>query len=255
MCKKLILLVPLVVVLAMVSNAWADLVVHYKFDADFQDSSGNGIHGTTPGGVPQFVAGAPAGLSPTGAILLDGVDDYVQALDPALDITGSVTLAAWVKIDGWPYDDVRYDNIIWKTENVGGSRAFRLSRDSWDDEACLTIIATGGEAKVRGATVISDNLWHHVAGVYDIDTGDALLYVDGALDASASTSGAINDNTGTPLFIGAEKGVERFWAGAIDDVRIYDHALSAGDIAAIVPEPATIALLGLGASVLLRRRK
>jgi len=212
----------------------SDLVAWWAFNEGSgntaTDSSGNGIHGTLKPGQssgPMWVAG----------MIDDALDfnndnqNYVECgPHPALDITGSITVAAWVKRGAWD-DNYRYDNIIWKTETTEASRAFRLSRDSWDDEACFTLNATGGEVKARGATIINDNQWHHIAGVYDMDTGDVFLYVDGNVDASGPTSGNIKDSTGRPIYIGAGwDTISDFWEGLIDEVRIYSRALSPEDV-------------------------
>ena len=57
-----------------------------------------------------------------------------------------------------------------------------------------------------------------------------------------------------PLYMGGDAAGER-WAGWLSDVRIYDQALTYDDVMTTVPEPATIALLGLGGLALLRRRR
>ena len=62
------------------------------------------------------------------------------------------------------------------------------------------------------------------AGVYD--GSELRLYIDGALDASARTQGSINVNT-YPVYIGGNaEEPDRDWNGLIDDVRVYDYALS-----------------------------
>jgi hypothetical protein len=214
----------------------SDLVTWWAFN----DGSGNtaidsasGINGTLKPGQsngPTWVAGKI-----DDCLEFDTAkQNYVECgPHPALDITGSITLAAWVmKIGPWigTGGDLRYDTIIYKRVTDGSTRAYRLSRDASSDGVCLTVNATGGEAKVRGPTAVNDDAWHHIAGVYDIDTGEAFVYVDAKLDASGSTSGNINDSTGQPLLIGFDGGDVRLWGGLIDEVRIYARALSPEDI-------------------------
>ena len=70
-----------------------------------------------------------------------------------------------------------------------------------------------------------------MAGVYDGTR--ILLYVNGVLDVSQEASGTINAND-VPVTIGANAEMpDRFFYGAIDDVRIYNHSLGAAEIAAL----------------------
>ncbi|MHC4507426.1 MAG: LamG-like jellyroll fold domain-containing protein [Planctomycetota bacterium] len=209
----------------------------------FNDGSGNtavdsasGIDGTLKPGQPD---------GPTWAV--GKIDDclefdvakqnYVECgPHPALDITGSLTLAAWVKkIGPWigSGGDLRYDTIIYKRISDGSTRAYRLSRDAAANAVGLTVNTVGGEVKVRGATAVNDDEWHHVAGVYDMENTQWFLYVDAVEDTgsvAASASGNINGSSGQPLLIGSDGGDLRYWGGLIDEVRIYARALSAEDI-------------------------
>ena len=82
--------------------------------------------------------------------------------------------------------------------------------------------------------VITDSQWHHVGLVYDIDKLHRYLYVDGANVAEDidSLGGASLDGG---LFIGVGEGINlgTCWSGLIDDVRIYDNALSEEAVAAL----------------------
>jgi len=82
--------------------------------------------------------------------------------------------------------------------------------------------------------IITDGQWHHVGLVYDMNSLHRLLYVDGILvaeDASA-VSGVPSDDG---LYIGASKDLDAgtLFSGFIDDVRIYNQALSTEEIAAL----------------------
>ena len=83
-------------------------------------------------------------------------------------------------------------------------------------------------------TVITDGQWHHVGFVYEMDTFHRRIYVDGAQVAEDATafSGMPSDSG---LYIGASKDLdaETFFSGFIDDVRIYNKALSQEEIETI----------------------
>jgi len=88
---------------------------------------------------------------------------------------------------------------------------------------------------IKAGVGIFDNQWHHVAGVYDGST--AYIYIDGGLDSnSVACSGSMATND-WPVYIGEnsktllDEGVNaREWQGLIDDVRVYNYALTQGDV-------------------------
>jgi hypothetical protein len=80
------------------------------------------------------------------------------------------------------------------------------------------------------------------------------LYVNGNLQEVTNYSGTYESNPES-LYIGHQQsGADRYYNGLLDDLRIYNNALSQSEISALVPEPVTFLLLGLGA-VLLRKRR
>jgi hypothetical protein len=96
--------------------------------------------------------------------------------------------------------------------------------------------------------------WLHHTVVKD---GAALTYYRFNLNGELVDTGSSITNTtlvALPFYMGGDAAGER-WSGWLSDVRIYDQALTYDEVRAIVPEPTTIALLGLGGLALLRRRK
>ena len=82
--------------------------------------------------------------------------------------------------------------------------------------------------------VVTDGQWHHVGFIYDANTFHRRLYVDGVQVAEDVTavSGMPSDGG---LYIGVDKNLETgsFFSGLIDDVRVYNVALTAEQIAAL----------------------
>lgn len=96
------------------------------------------------------------------------------------------------------------------------------------------------------------------------DIEDALLYVDGVLEAiSATNPNVVHSGGGAPIDVNlGDSVIHRSWDGWLDDMRVYDEALDADAILAIatetaIPEPCTLLLAALGLLGLLcgRRRR
>ena len=87
------------------------------------------------------------------------------------------------------------------------------------------------EDEVYGNVDVDNGKWHHIAGVYD---GTKMyLYVDGMLENSRETEWLISVGEHRVVLIGEEarwKQTTRSWNGFIDDVRVYDSALSEAEI-------------------------
>lgn len=176
--------------------------------------AGSSHHAGTPVGNPKWTPGAMGG-----ALEFSGKGDYVDLGTAAdFDITDRITVCAWIKVNAFDVD--------WQTIIAKGDTAWRLSRDQANN---LHFACTGLWPEwARGSANVNDSQWHHVAGVYD--GAEIRLYIDGKLDASAKTRGSINVNT-YPVWIGENaEHPGRGWHGLIDDVRLYNYALSQAEI-------------------------
>jgi hypothetical protein len=200
------------------------LVAYYALENDANDSSGNELHGTFMGdpntGEPNFVAGHD-GM----ALDLDGVDDYVDcSYDPLFDVTGNeITVSAWVTIRSIP--------TAWMSIAAKGEYAWRLGNANMDPRFHfgITIWNAPDTASQDGVTAVGYDEWHHVAGVFD--GANIMVYLDGVLDASSPTTEPIGINDKS-MFIGNNPDApDRYWNGLIDELKIYDRALSADEIA------------------------
>ncbi len=188
------------------------LVAYYAFENDANDSSGNEIHGTLVGDA-KFSEG-PAGYGM--ALDLDGDGDYVDCgLNPLLDITEQITFTYWIKA-------VALDKG-WNTVLSRGDDSWRSSRAGEDNFMEAAVGGTSGNY-LYGVTLVDDGQWHHVGAVYDGTTFS--LYVDGKLDSFEESTGLITVSS-YPLYIGNNsQNTDREWTGLIDEVIIYNRALS-----------------------------
>ena len=208
-----------------------NLVAYYKLDEGFgttaYDSSENGNDGTIYGAT--WVDGKIGK-----ALSFDGSDDYVDLPDdiitaPSLRANGS-TLIAWVKVE--PSLTGR-KGIVGIAACDSGWSVFGL--DYYNGKVRLeTYDNTLGYQRIESTTNINDGKWHHIAGTYDPSDKKMRIYVDGVLETTSSELVSPGWSTGSSLnFIGkCSMTGDYFFNGTIDEVKIYNRALSAEEILA-----------------------
>jgi len=202
----------------------ANLAAQYKFDGDVQDSSGKGNNGTINGD-PTWVAAGKVGS----ALRFDGDGDYVDCgAGATLSITNGVTIAAWIKLSATGLDQKIAGN---QDNSTGGYKMTVYTNDRVEFEIRTSAGAGTLNRTVAGGTALATNIWYHVVGVYS-EGGYLRTYVNGVLDRELITTAVLGTSTGT-LKIGCEPytTTANFFNGIIDDLRIYNKALSAGEIA------------------------
>ena len=189
------------------------------------DASGHGIVGTLTNG-PGWSAGVYGS-----ALNLDGVNDYVAlGNSTALQMTGSMTVSAWIYSTSFPSDDAA---VVSKRS---GEIGFQL--DTTVDKGPRTIgfkltNSSGGQMLRYGATTLQLNTWYHIAGVYNAAAQTLDVYLNGQLDDGVlqGTVTASQQNSTLDVTIGRRAGATSYeFAGRIDDVRIADHALTQSQI-------------------------
>jgi len=209
------------------------LIAHWKLDdnaadTDVLDSSGNGLDGALAGGDNTSVKSVRGRVGR--AFLLNGTDDYIEVADDPLLNFGAAsdfTVMVWVKFTATDRLDIigkdREEDNHWELYIRAADQTVTVYMDDNANPA-------DSEA---GTAVINDGQWHHVACSFDRD-GDAVIYVDGIVDNTVDISNVGDiDNTGAQ-FIGSAYAGGDWYNGTLDDVRIYDEALSAGAIKKII---------------------
>ncbi len=169
-------------------------------------------------------------LPPAGNDLtFDGVQQYVAVPNsPSLNVASQVTVEAWVRPDSLSSPEM---GIAGAWDDVSGNNRTYLL---WilNGKASLYVAHPGGGfANVNGVTALQVGTWYHIAGTFG---GTSLkIYVNGTLEGTTSSPGAIATNS-QPFFIGRQDtgGGSRYFAGAIDDVRVWGTARSASAIEA-----------------------
>ncbi len=228
--KASMLIVLLTLVCSMYSYAANELVLHLSFDEVsgniVSDSSGLG-NDCALNGNPAWIAG-PFGT----ALELDGATWGEVGDDDSLDLTDAVTIETWAKIPagGETLQSAVEKGAAWVpglynlSPLYNGGTILQFS----DLPANCTDINVGAS--------IQDGEWHFLAGTWDGAT--IRLYIDGNADASMDCAGTLLTND-DPLFIGARGGNVRFVTGALDEIKVYNYALSEAEIAADMESPVT----------------
>jgi hypothetical protein len=194
------------------------------------DGSGNGNNGTVR---EATVAAGRFG----NARSFDGVNDWVEVADSAsLDLSTAMTLEAWVN----PSARTGWHTILLK--EAGATMAYEMYGNNPDISRPAAYFNTAGGAlrAVTGTAAVGLNAWTHIAVTYD--GTNMRMYVNGTLVRSVLRAGNILQSNGVLHIGGNVVWGGEFFQGLIDEVRIYNRALTAGEIQTdmstpIVPVP------------------
>jgi len=202
------------------------LMAHWKFDGNANDTSTVGTvadNGTFVGS-PTYVTGSPVGAY---ALSLSGTNQYVTVPNSAdLNITSPITMSAWVKIASTT--DNNYRMILSKKvtyTDVGGYEFF------YHPVLHQLLVRSGGSSTTYNMLIplTLDTNWHHLAVTINGSVGS--FYVDGVLQTGVSGTVGNPPATTQRLTIGSRSGAGDYpWNGQLDDVRIYNRALSTSEI-------------------------
>ena len=209
------------------ASAAGGLVGYWNFDETSgtatADSSGNGNNGTFIGtGATRSTV-----LPPTSCFVnvrslqVDGSGDYVEIPDsPSMDPADEITIAFWMNPDTVSNG---YQHIVFKQGPVVTSYGVWLNG--------ANVYMEDNDNSVRSLSsnaALSVGDWHYIAVTYDGNIQS--LYIDGVLDNSQSLPGITLSYQNSPIKVGTGDYNNPF-AGYIDDLRIYDRALTAGEVA------------------------
>jgi hypothetical protein len=206
-------------------------VAAYGFDEtsgpSAQDASGNANHGTLAN-VTRSTAGRFGS-----ALSFNGRDSVVTVPSAAsLNLSAGMTLAAWVYPDS---QQQRFQSII--TKERPGGLTYALHASSPTGKVSSTLSLGSGYRTQHGGSPLPARTWSHLTATYD--GSNQRLYVNGVQVASRAFTGTLPAADG-PLRIGNNQAMRgRAFAGMIDEVRIYDRALSQGDIVSLTSEAVT----------------
>ena len=208
------------------------LVGYWKFNEgkgeEAKDSSDNGNDGTIVG----EAVWVPGKIG--SSLQFNGIDQYVKIPNSdSLNPTDQITISAWVKptdFEGMHCEILRQDSSAKRKLFCFQYKGTRLTLG----------LNTGGLYWETGFPVdpkyFTDGKWHLVT--YTYDGSEVKLYVDGKLNNSLKRSGQIAEES-VDLFIACWSGVNEFFKGGIDEVAIYNYALSYDEVKKLYDAPIT----------------
>jgi Concanavalin A-like lectin/glucanases superfamily/Bacterial Ig domain len=185
------------------------------------DASGFHNDGTLLNGAAWTAAGKYGG-----AVAFDGLNDMIRVANAGSLNPAQMTIEAWVR-PAAVMTGTGWRNIFLKQLSSASSDGltYALYANSGTDGGPGAYIRPSGFASDQHASVAAGLTadWHHLAATYDLKA--LRLYVDGALVATRAASTALRTST-LPAFIGGNPLWGEYFKGTIDDLRVYNRALS-----------------------------
>ena len=199
------------------------LLGHWEFESNYRDTSGAGLHGA-PGGEVRF---EPTGLGTS--VRFNGLGSDLPTRSwvelPGLNPRNAITVSAWIRSA-----DVGLYRGVWQL--VSHYSTWILGTGGWDSNYLCFITANDADGwQYDGCYNVPDpQNWHHFVGTYDAATGWHYLYVDGVQRGSRLGRGQMRADAG-PIDLGHRECCDHGnFNGWIDEVQIYDRAITAAEV-------------------------
>jgi hypothetical protein len=159
----------------------------------------------------------------------DGTDDYVTMGKNVLNTTGNFTVSAWVKLSVLN----NYQAIVSEigTDNAAGEYQMRVSSSN----TIQLIRRFGGSTSTylvasSLSNTLTTNKWYLITGVYSGSDSNLRIYINGVIDPNTASSSSYGASASSQTIIGSADANAYPFAGQIDDVRLYNYALTQNQI-------------------------
>lgn len=245
---------------------------YWRFEEHVSDETAidsvNAKTGTFLGNATRVSANLPApnlgfgtdnqALSLTGAAT-DGVSFDADSVGGSTFAGGvsQLSLSAWFRLDESSNDSTR-QIIAGFQQSTGARYNFLMARESDGSLKFYVKDANGAQIIQNPFPGITDSDWHHVVMVWDGPSNMFRAYLDGGNEFSIGGFGEMNLATSDEFFIGRDIIGGNAFHGLIDEVALFNDALSASNVSQLynstVPEPGSLALLVLGVGLIATRR-
>ena len=175
-----------------------------------------------------------------GALRFDGVDDWVTVTDTTaspLDLSTGMTVEAWVNptvMSGWECG-VAGEGLLSYALYAHDGAPLAVGQPVPAGYVRLNPVASTTDRAVRGTTKLTLGVWTHLATT--VDGTNQRFYVNGVLVGTTASSGTIAVSNGALRIGGNASSTGEFFQGLIDEVRVYNRALSAAEIVTDMTAP------------------
>ena len=228
--------------LVVVARGWAGLVAYWPLDEGIgavADSLSEDQQVTISGARWISTGLGPVPLGTLSALSFEPENGALAATEyPGLLDRGARSIAVWVRAE--PDQPENAAIVSWGGDDEGKDRITLSVNVSESEGSVGAVKFETGIAFVTGSTVIADGDWHHVVVVVGegrATTKKTSIYVDGVLDevsGASSVDEIVDTDPGPGVTIGDSRHADGFgFLGALDEVRIYDHALSIDEVGAL----------------------
>lgn len=203
------------------------LMAYYNFNSNVLDQSGNSNDGTIMGGNYSYET------SVNGTYNFNGNGDYIKVSDsPSLNPSDAISVSLWFRpVD---YYGSGYDALVLKpfTSHVAPYYQYILglegSHGLCNYNFAFSVNVNGINTGIHTeANTWTEGNWYHVAGTYDGQT--LKLYVNGILKISLEAAGSITGYS-TDLYLARQPNIGSTTPGTLDNVRIYNRAISEKEV-------------------------
>lgn len=201
------------------------LKVNWKLNGNTLDSTPTGPDGTL-NGTANWVSGH---LNTDTALKFDGTTNYIDA-GTSLSFTGQFTILMWAKLGTIL---TRSKSLITKGESVlDKDMNYGLALSPSNKLAFMTGDGINYKTFETTNPAITNANWHHVAAVYT-STTDMKIYIDGVqqIGTLAGSATTLTSNT-KRILIGASSTTQELFDGTLQEIKIYDNALTQAEVIA-----------------------
>jgi hypothetical protein len=154
------------------------------------------------------------------SLAFDGTD--TSASGTALTgIGNSWTMSGWIKKNG--HNDLFNGGAVFSQGVESNGVNIKMIIDDFGSVTCGTYPNFNGYG-----SNLADGNWHHVTCVNDSNAGTVKVYEDG-VQIGSNNQGATNSSSGT-FYIGTKDGTNEVFKGQLDDIRVYNYALTAAQV-------------------------
>ena len=206
-------------------------ILHYKLN----DNAANKIVVDTMGNLDgQWVYRNTSVSTTTGilnfALTFDGTNDYLDIPDNVFCNGPALSVALWVKNTS---TTINWDRVISKKTNYGDSNGYEVTLDGSNSSTIYISGSSGTWATIDSGVNWPDNIWHHLVIVWDANI--VSLYVDGRFKGSGAIDSIVS-NINSLKFGKITSETATMWQGLMDDIRVYNSAISQTIVTALYNE-------------------